>query len=83
MTKVNVSHCYRPILWHSQAAVSKLEALAEADDYDTTVNATLLGKYTAHKDSYIADCITKICAMRQQVHQPGQPHCVALLNPIL
>ena len=62
MTNVNVSHCYRPILWHSQAAVSKLEALAEADDYDTTVNATLLGKYTAHKDSYIADCITKICA---------------------
>ena len=62
MTKVNVSHCYRPILWHSQAAVSKLEAFAEADDYDTTVNATLLGKYTAHTDSYIADCITKICA---------------------
>ena len=47
-----------------EKAVNRLEALAEGGDYDTSVDAVLLAKYSNSSDGYIASCVSKICAAK-------------------
>ena len=47
-----------------ETAVNRLEALAEGGDYDTSVDAALLAKYSNSSDGYIASCVSKICAAK-------------------
>ena len=47
-----------------EKAVARLEALSAAGDYDTSVDQTLLAKYSADADPYVANAIAKICAAK-------------------
>ena len=47
-----------------EKVANRLEAIAESGDYDTTVDAALLAKYSNSTDGYIASCISKICAAK-------------------
>ena len=50
-----------------EKVANRLEAIAESGDYDTTVEAALLAKYSNSTDGYIASCISKICAAKRTV----------------
>jgi len=45
-------------------AISRIEAMADNKDYDTSVDAALIAKYSKSSDAYVADCIAKICAAK-------------------
>ena len=47
-----------------EKVVAQLEAISSPDGYDTAISESLLAKYAADKDAYIADCIPKLVAAR-------------------
>merc|ERR1719201_2543357 len=59
-----VASCEPSQIARLEKAITRLEALAEGGDYDMSVDAGLLAKYSNSSDGYIASCISKICAAK-------------------